>query len=346
MPKLIFSLIFVFAASLSSAAEVTDLYQAQAVVESQSEQDRQRLAPELLKQVLIKVVGDSRAVEQADVSALTTDAQRYIDQFFYQQKPDPESESGEQQLILTVDFNPNGINTALQRIGLPVWDRIRPESLIWLAVDNNGNQQLVGEADGDSLLSYIEQAAQQRGIPILLPLMDLEDQTQLTFNDVATGNNNAIKQASERYAPSVIVTARLRGNNEAAEISWQAILGEETERWSSQGAVKEAIQKGVNGLADRLGSRLNMTLSRAGETELAIQISGVQDYEGYTRLMDYLGTLQAVTDIKVGSLGSEKLDLILVIQAEPEKFRQLLSLGRVVQADVTDTTGLQYRLLP
>lgn len=62
--------------------------------------------------------------------------------------------------------------------------------------------------------------------------------------------------------------------------------------------------------------------------------------------MDYLGTLQAVTDIKVGSLGSEKLDLILVIQAEPEKFRQLLSLGRVVQADVTDTTGLQYRLLP
>lgn len=82
MPKLIFSLIFVFAASLSSAAEVTDLYQAQAVVESQSEQDRQRLAPELLKQVLIKVVGDSRAVEQADVSALTTDAQRYIDQFF------------------------------------------------------------------------------------------------------------------------------------------------------------------------------------------------------------------------------------------------------------------------
>lgn len=346
MPKLIFSLIFVFAASLSSAAEVTDLYQAQAVVESQSEQDRQRLAPELLKQVLIKVVGDSRAVEQADVSALTTDAQRYIDQFFYQQKPDPESESGEQQLILTVDFNPNGINTALQRIGLPVWDRIRPESLIWLAVDNNGNQQLVGEADGDSLLSYIEQAAQHRGIPILLPLMDLEDQTQLTFNDVATGNNNAIKQASERYAPSVIVTARLRGNDDATEISWQAILGEETERWSSQGAVKEAIQKGVNGLADRLGSRLNMTLSRAGETEMAIQVSDVQDYEGYTRLMDYLGTLQAVTDIKVGSLGSEKLDLILVIQAEPEKFRQLLSLGRVVQADVTDPTGLQYRLLP
>lgn len=346
MPRLFFSLIFVFAASIASAAEVTDLYQAQAPVESQTEEDRQRLAPELLKQVVIKVVGDRRAVEQADISALVTDAERYIDQFYYQQIPYIESDAPVQQLVLTLDFNASGINDALQKIGLPVWDKIRPESLIWVAIEYEGKQQLISEGDEDSLLLQIQQAAQKRGIPLLMPLMDLEDQTQLTFNDVSTGNNTAVKQASERYGASVVVTARLRGDAQSTEISWQAILGDDIERWSSQGDVQTAVHQGVDELADRLGRRLNMPFSASGDTELAIQVTGINDYEGYSRLMDYLGSLQAVSDIKVGSLGSEKLDLVLVIQAEPEKFRQLLAMGRVIQADANDNSGLQYRLLP
>ena len=346
MPRLFFSLIFVFAASIVSAAEVTDLYQAQAPVASQSEEDRQRLAPELLKQVVIKVVGDRHAVGQADISALVTDAERYIDQFYYQQIPNPDSDAAEQQLALTLEFNVEGINNALQRIGLPVWDKIRPETLFWVAIEYAGKQQLIGEGDEDSLLFYIEQAAKKRGIPLLLPLMDLEDQTQLTFNDVATGNNTAVKQASERYGSSVIVSARLRGNEESVEITWQALLGEEVERWSSQGDVKTAIQNGVDEFADRLGRRLNISFSASGNTEMEIHVSGIEDYDGYTRLMDYLGSLQVVSDIKVGSLGSEKLDLVLRIQAEPEKFRQLLSMGRVIEPDTTDDSGSQYRLLP
>jgi hypothetical protein len=277
---------------------------------------------------------------------LVTDAERYIDQHYYQQIPTIDNDTPAQQLALTMDFNANGINTALQRIDLPVWDKIRPESLLWVAIDYQGKQQLITEGDEDSLVLQIQQAAKKRGIPLLMPLMDLEDQSQLTFNDVSTGNTTAVNQASERYGASIVVTARLSGNAESAEISWQAILGEDTERWSSQGNVQTAIQQGVDELADRLGRRLNMPISSSGDTELAIQVSGVNDFEGYSRLMDYLGSLQVVSDIKVGSLGSEKLDLVLVIQAEPERFRQLLSMGRVVQPDSTDNTGLQYRLLP
>ncbi|UPH44529.1 DUF2066 domain-containing protein [Methylophaga pinxianii] len=346
MPRLFFSLIFVFAASIASAAEVTDLYQAQAPVESQSEQERHRLAPKLLQQVVIKVVGDRRAVEQADISALITDAERYIDKFYYQQVPYGDDKTMGNQLVLTLDFNANGVNTALQRIGLPVWDKVRPESLIWMAVEYAGKQQLIGEGDEDSLLLQVEQAAKQRGIPLLLPLMDLEDQTQLTFNDVSTGNNAAVQQASARYGASVIVTARLSGTEESAEISWQAMMGDHLERWSSQGTVQTAIENGISELADRLGRRLNMALSETGESALVIQVSDVHDYAGYSRLMDYLGSLQAVSDIKVGSLGSEKLDLVLRIQAEPEKFRQLLSMGRVIQPNNADNSGSQYRLLP
>lgn len=346
MTRLFFSLIFVFAASIVSAAEVTDLYQAQAPIKSQSEQDRNRVAPELLKQIVIKVVGDRRAVEQADISALVTDAERYIDQFYYQYAPNTGSATGEQQLVLTLDFNAKGINTALQRIGLPVWDKVRPESLIWVAIEYEGKQLLIGEDDEHALLSYIEHAAQRRGIPLLIPLMDLQDQTQLTFNELSIGNNSAIKQASERYGAAVVVTARLRGTAEATDISWQALLGEETECWSSQGEAHTAMRSGVEELADRLGRRLNIALSGADDTELAIQVTDIHDYAGYSRLMDYLGSLQAVSDIKVGSLGSEKLDLVLRIQADPTRFRQLLSMGQVLQPATHDNTGLQYRLLP
>ncbi|HAO24100.1 MAG TPA: hypothetical protein DCQ49_03115, partial [Methylophaga sp.] len=89
-----------------------------------------------------------------------------------------------------------------------------------------------------------------------------------------------------------------------------------------------------------------ISFSESDNTEMEIHVSGIEDYDGYSRLMDYLGSLQVVSDIKVGSLGSEKLDLVLLIQAEPEKFRQLLVMGRVIEPDTTDDSGSQYRLLP
>lgn len=347
MPRLFFSLIFVFAASFIHAAEVTDLYQAQLPVASQSEQDRLRLAPDLLKQVIIKVVGDRQAVQQADISALTTDAKRYIDQYSYQQITLRDSDTTSQQLALTIDFNEQGVNNALQQIGLPVWDKRRPETLFWIAADYEGQQRISAEGDDDLILATVEQIAKQRGIPLLLPLMDLQDQTQLTFNDVISGNSTAIQKASERYGASVIVTANLSGNADIAEVRWQAMLGDNTERWSSQGALQTAIEDGINELADRLGRQFNMFYGTGGAlSELTIQVSGVHDYAGYSRLIAYLESLQAVSDVKVGSLGGETLDLVLSIQGQPEKFQQLLSVGRVVQAEGQDSSEPHYRLLP
>src|SRR5690554_2056053 len=292
MPRLFFSLIFVFAASIVCAAEVTDLYQAQAPVASQSEQDRERLAPDLLKQVVIKVVGDRQAVQQADISALTTDAKRYIEQYSYQQIAVRDSDTINQQLALTIDFNEQGINNALQQIGLPVWDKRRLETLFWIAADYEGQQRISAEGDDDLIMATVEQIAKQRGMPLLLPLMDLQDQTQLTFNDAATGNNTAIQTASERYGASVIVSAHLSGNADIAEIRWQAMLGDNAERWSSQGSLQTAIEDGINELADRLGRQFNIFYGTGGAlSELAIQVSGVHDYEAYSRLIAYLESL-------------------------------------------------------
>lgn len=347
MPRLFFALIFIFAASFTHAAEVTDLYQAQLPVASQSEQERLHLAPELLKQVIIKVVGDRQAVQQADISALTTDAKRYIEQYSYQQVTTIDNDTTDQQLALTIDFDEQGVNNALQRIGLPIWDKRRPETLFWIAADYEGEQRMSAEGDEDLILATVEQVAKQRGIPLLLPLMDLQDQTQLTFNDVTTGNNSAIQTASERYGASIIVTAHLSGNADAAEMRWQAMVGDNTEQWPSQGALQTAIENGVNELADRLGRQFNMPYDTSGAlSELSIQVTGIHDYEGYNRLIAYLESLQAVSEVQVGSLRGETLDLVLSIQGQPERVQQLLSVGRVVQAEHHDGSQQYYRLLP
>ena len=56
--------------------------------------------------------------------------------------------------------------------------------------------------------------AQRRGMPLQLPLLDLEDQTQLTPADLWSDYQPAIRQASARYPHDVIVVGRLRAQTD------------------------------------------------------------------------------------------------------------------------------------
>ncbi|KKN28076.1 hypothetical protein LCGC14_0857900, partial [marine sediment metagenome] len=69
MHKIIFILLSLFATN-SFAAELADLYQSQAVVANQDDQERQRVSPDILRQVLLKVVGDSAALNAANLTPI------------------------------------------------------------------------------------------------------------------------------------------------------------------------------------------------------------------------------------------------------------------------------------
>ncbi|MEX0615624.1 MAG: DUF2066 domain-containing protein, partial [Methylophaga sp.] len=239
MTRLFTVLFFVFTASTASAAQVSNLHQAQVPVLTQSDQDRSRVAPDALKQTIIKVVGNRQAVNSADITALLADAERYVARYSYRQINQDDDSTAAETLAVNFIFDAKTLNNALERIGLPIWGENRPEILLWLASDKDGEQSLIGDSDDNPVNNVIEKHAERRGLPIVLPVMDLEDQTQISFTDIQAGNNN-IQSASERYGTRIVVTAHIRGNAPQTSINWQALNNDGNSSWQSEGELDNA----------------------------------------------------------------------------------------------------------
>ncbi|MEX1199756.1 MAG: DUF2066 domain-containing protein [Methylophaga sp.] len=345
MTRLFTVLFFVFTASTASAAQVSNLHQAQVPVLTQSDQDRSRVAPDALKQTIIKVVGNRQAVNSADITALLADAERYVARYSYRQINQDDDSTAAETLAVNFIFDAKTLNNALERIGLPIWGENRPEILLWLASDKDGEQSLIGDSDDNPVNNVIEKHAERRGLPIVLPVMDLEDQTQISFTDIQAGNNN-IQSASERYGTRIVVTAHIRGNAPQTSINWQALNNDGNSSWQSEGELDNAIAQGIDQLADMLGQRFAQQMGPS--QQLAVEIADVKDYYDYNRLIAYLNNLQAVESVSVVSMNEQTLKVDLTIQGDVSKFRELLAFDGLLQANkvMADNNAEQYRLLP
>lgn len=248
MSRLFFVLISLMGTT-SFAAELADLYQSHTAISSQNEVERQRTTATILQQVLVKVVGKQSALAKKDLSGLLEQADQFVTHYAHERDP----VCANQQLRLT--FNEKALNQVLSAMGLLSWHKSRPESLIWLVFSNDNSQRILGAEDqGSTAYQVVRQAARQRGLPIFLPLMDLQDQHQLRFTQSALtmDEDSPFVQPSRRYGTDIITLASVVTNQQDVSITWQWLKEGELQRYQSEGELSSALSQGVNMLADAL----------------------------------------------------------------------------------------------
>ncbi len=86
--------------------------------------------------------------------------------------------------LLKVTFDRNAVERLLREKRLPVWDANRPGALVWIGVDQASHRRLGMPDDDTALYSVLTDSSGGRGVPLIFPLMDLEDQTLLQVADI------------------------------------------------------------------------------------------------------------------------------------------------------------------
>lgn len=351
MHRLFIALILLSLATFSNAAEVNTLYQAEAAVSSRDEAERTALAPTLLRQVMLKVVGNEALLNATDLSSIEAEANGYVQQYEYQRtnilahdltQPD--------QLALRLKFDANAVNKAIQQLQLPAWDKNRPDILAWVTVAEGDSATLVGlETDGLGVIKPLSHAAESRGLPVLLPLMDLQDQAAVSAVDIRDNNVSELETASQRYQADIILTASIQQQDTAVMIDWHANGRDVSESWQTQGSLNDALQQGVGNLADKLALRYTQQLnSDQPKQRLKLSVSNVMSFADYNRLMQYLEQLDLVTDIQVANLGEQQLDLDIGFQGSETVLQRMLSVGSLMlEEDAPNSLDTRhYRLIP
>lgn len=356
MHRLIFVLISVFATN-GFAADVANLYQSRISVATQNEVERSEVAPDVLRQVILKVVGDSDAVEAAYLSPILSRVDQFIQQYQYRRVnkiSDDLTQPDRLELLLT--FNETRLNQALIKLGLPIWGKSRPEVLLWLAIDDGNKREILGSGDTDMKIpAAIKQAADKRGLSILMPVMDLQDQQQVTFADLWGGFPQSVKDASRRYGAQVVLMASVSvADNGALQARWQSLIDGQSEKWQSRGSFDNTVDTGIDELSNGLARRYSqvvtvaMTTKKYGQ-EYLLQVNNVRDYADYSRVMAYLGKLQLVSGVQLSSLVEDQLDVTVSLKGyDLDVLNRTLAIDRVLIEDspYSNTAVMRYRLSP
>lgn len=351
MHKIILLLLSLFTTN-SFATELVDLYQSQRPVANQEEQERERVAPEILRQVLLKVVGDRVALNAADLTPILSQVNTLIQQSQYRRLNVITDDLTEpDKLALLLKFNESSVNQVLTNMRLPIWSKSRPDVMVWLAIDNGNSRRILSADDTDTAYTTaLNQAATQRGLPILLPIMDLQDQTQIDVADVWAGFADPVQQASQRYAAKIILMGSVSTNaNDALHVRWQSLINGESEQWQSKGDINTALQSGIETLTDSLARRFTQVVSNDSQQgALEMVISNVRDYADYSRVIDYLTKLQYVSGIQIAAFEQDKLTVNVLIKGDKAVFNRTLAIEQVMQQESSNNASdvSQFRLLP
>ena len=129
--------------------------------------------------------------------------------------------------------------------------------LLWLAWEQAGETTLVGADTVPGWLDTLVGVARERGIPLLFPMLDLQDRKNLTGADLQQGAADRILAASRRYAPDLALSVRVRTPAaDAWRADWVLLQGAESAEWTTREQTAEAaLAAGLNQAADRLAQR-------------------------------------------------------------------------------------------
>ncbi|WP_260291145.1 DUF2066 domain-containing protein [Sedimenticola hydrogenitrophicus] len=338
----------------ATAGQVTGLYSAEVPVAGQSVEQRTDGIRRAFARMLIKVTGNRTVPQRPELQEDIAQATRYVQQFRYRlgagrssaaEPPAAEDgavDSGEASRLLTVQFDSAAVQRLLRERRLPVWGRNRPSGLVWLGIESQGQRRVMRPELDAALIDAMTVTAEQRGVPLLLPLMDLEDQAAVQVADLWGDFEQNIRRASQRYTPDLIVTGRMTQlSGRLWRVTWRLYHGNRTTSWSDEGGDPvDLAREGAQHVGDLLAERYAPVGGEANLSPIRLRVSGV------TALVQYAGVgrlLQSQSSVERADMVAVEPDAVifeLQVRGGIQVLEQGLALGGVIEpvTDLPDAT--------
>lgn len=322
-------LLFVIVAcviSLNAAAiRVTDLYKVSIAVEDQSQESREQGIQLAFQQLLIKISGYQSVLQNQQLIAASARAQRYVQGYSYQQ------DEVDEQTYLQVWFSKALILPLMRKAQAPIWGENRPAIINWLALEQEAERLLIAE-QLPQWQNRFERNFSERGLPVLWPINDLEDQTSLPMEQLWWLFPEAIRSASARYQADVIMAGRLsllpeqqgwqyEGLLFSGDGSIDLIFNAET----PEGALNLASGKVAEILADQFAIKSIAVDDRAG---LRIRVNSVASFSAYAAMLSYLEAIPGVKSVDVAQISEQSVDLYLHLRGDWAKVQRNIELDK------------------
>ena len=342
------------------AVTLENLYQAEVLSESQSDAQRRIDASEGLSQVLMRVSGRSDILQNPVIVAALKTPEQYYSEFSYarveavndaaaslpQPGLDPLPAETPRQ-VMRIRFAPSLIAKILREADLPVWGSNRPSVLSWMAIDDESGRQVLGEANPSLFAKTLNQAARARGVPLLLPLWDLEDSRGVSSSEIWGRFLGRIEAASKRYSPDKILVFRAESEfSNQWRGDWSFGEGGQWRSGTVYGESQAQLATALVGvLASVLSEQYAVTSTRS---EVRLTVEGITEIQDYAEVSRYLEGLTQVMSVQPVRILTDMVEFKLRSEGEVQQIIDVIALDRkltLLRLDESSST-LWYRWAP
>lgn len=324
--------------SLSCAGTVVKLYSTELPITSLAETPNDLQVTEGLRQVLVKVSGD-RAIDQKPAIQQQLSMPRpYLQQFSFTSG----AVESENRNALVLDFNRNSVDKLIQSTGIKPLGSQRPTLLIWLATDESTVQDY---ASLDSrFIQKIRQTAEERGLPLQFPLLDLQDQVALPVSDVWGLFEDSVAVASQRYRPDAILVARVEVKpSGVAHLEGVLMHEANSERLSKSGQTDTLLVEAMNQAADQLFMPVVSHELSYFQTGVAVKVNNINSLSDYINLTELLTALPIVNKAQPEWVRGSEVTIRLQLDGDELQLMKALGIEERLQAmdQQLDSDGLK-----
>jgi hypothetical protein len=307
-----------------AAAAITraEMYQAVTPVTDRSEAAQTAAFQNAMKTVLIRVTGRRNADEDAALSALVSNARRYVQQ--YRSAPDGQ---------LWVTFDGPAIERWLTQNGQPLWGRERPTTLVLLGVPTGPpqNGSVVSTEESSDLKTAIDAAAAARGLPLVWPSGAELQKFHIDYSAVSTGSPSTFAEIARRMGSDGVLVGRASSASANANVRWTHLFQDRSSEYSG-------TLEGVNRAADLYAG---MFAASGAVVPVDIEVSGLNDLRDYASLESYLESLTFISHVSVESLSGDTVRFRLSTRGGLDSLQRALSLNGRLQPAAAGENGIQ-----
>ena len=308
---------------------VVGLYQQRVAVENETGAERSRAFALAFNRMIVKVTGAETRLEHPAIRAAAQRAGDYVQAFGYATGEAEGPAAG--QRYLDVQFSAPLINQLLAGADIAVWDSNRPSVLVWMAVqDAAGQRSLLSAESGPEIIDYMRRFSEERGLPIIFPLLDIEDRRNLPPDAIWNQDEAAIRSASNRYDPDSILAGRLLFTPTGELVGlWQFLFMDESEVFDGFATgIEEYLEAPLARVTRNLASYFALVPGGPGGQQVRLRVDGIRDFADYSALIEYLDGIGLVQTADVVTVDGERLELELDLQGSADQLFNLIALDR------------------
>lgn len=229
------------------ALEVKDLFEIELIANSDSATDREQAIKQALYGVLSRVLVADDISKIPAVQQVLSGAQHYTKQFQYSLIP-ANAHSDSDARLMRVEFDEAQLLEVMRKSEVGIWSEIRPGTLLWLVIEEDGKRQFYNPEAMPDFESGLSLASKLKGVPIIFPMLDLEEQQRISVSEVLGADSRNLLAVSARYDVPAVMVARLAKKGQCWQSDWAFYFDNKIQQWSNDCLpLNAALMEGMQG---------------------------------------------------------------------------------------------------